>query len=263
MPDLSKIVLVVILFSVIAMSLWHLRWCLSRNEEVKYNSWREPLHVPVWPFPSIERTPRAARLVETQSGLEPDADLLPDSTTKRHRSHYTLVALAAGLIMTTANPHWQAVVPRVQRLKSPKLAHIPGAQETAYDPPLFPTLPHSPLCRKPSYGSFGSTTISRRSPKKSSPMMTPYGGQGIGIQGIRISSSFEAAIDTGMSSHYKVPSNHSRTPRIGQPRQLAELVIPKGRVLTPERTTVVHKSDRYNWRPGSIVVAALQRRRRL
>ena len=208
------------------MSLWHLRWYLSRNEEVKYNSWREPLHVPVWPFPSVERTPRAARVVETQSGLEPDADLLPDSTAKRHRSHYTLVALAAGPIMTIANPHWQATVPRVQHLKSPNW-HI--SRERRRRRMMHLASSHFiTRCSADSLHMVHSVPPpSPGSPKKSSPMMTPYGGQGLGIQDLRINSSFEAAIDIGMSSHYKVPSNHSRTPALDSPVHLSNWPSPK------------------------------------
>ena len=222
------------------MSLWQLRWYLSKNEEVNYNSWRERLHLPVWLFPSVERTPRAALLKR-----KPESSLTPIFfRTPRPKgtglTTRTLAALAAGPITTIANPHWQATVPRVQHLTSPKLAHIPGAQETTYDPPRFPVLHHSPLCQKPSYGSFGSTTISNnRSPEKSLPIMTTYGGTGLGIQGIRINSSFEAATGIGMGSHYKVPWNRARSPTPnGRVHVLncSSPKSPKGRVLTPEST---------------------------
>ena len=219
------------------MSLWQLRWYLSKNEDVKYNSWRERLHVPVWLFPSVERTPRAALLKrKADSSLTPIFFRTPRPKGTGFTTH-TLAALAAGPITTIANPHWQATVPRVQHLKSPKLAHIPGAQETTYDPPRLSALHHSPLCRKPSYGSFGSTIISKRSPKKSSPMMTTHGVQGLGIQGLRINSSFEAATGIGMGSHYRVPSNHTRTPALDSPVHLSNWSSPKGRVLTPGHTT--------------------------
>src|SRR5258706_5261357 len=218
------------------MSLWQLRWYLSKNEDVKYNSWRERLHVPVWLSPSVERTPRAALLKrKADSSLTPIFFRTPRPKCTGLATH-TLAALAAGPITTIANPHWQATVPRVQHLTSPKLAHIPGAQEATYDPPRFPALHRSPLCRKLSYGSFGSTTISKRSPKKSSPMLTTYVGQGLGIQGLRINSSFDAATGFMMRSPVQVPSDHKRSPALGSPVHLSKWPSPKGRVFTPERT---------------------------
>ena len=216
------------------MSLWQLRWYLSKNEEVNYNSWRERLHLPVWLFPSVERTPRAALLKrKADSSLTPIFFRTPRPKGTGLTTR-TLAALAAGPITTIANPHWQVTIPRVQHLRSPKLAHIPGAQETTYDPPRFPVLHHSPLCQKPSYGSFGSTTISDRSPEKSSPITKTYGGQGLGIQGLQINSSFEAATGIGMGSHYKVP--YARSPTPNGRVHLSNCSSPKGRVLTLEPT---------------------------
>ena len=218
------------------MSLWQLRWYLSKNEEVNYNSWRERLHVPVWLFPSVERTPRSALLKrKADSSLTPIFFRTPRPKGTNLTTR-TLAALAAGPITTIANPHWQVTVPRGQHLTSPKLAHIPSAQEMTYDPPRVPVLHHSPLCQKPSYGSFGSTTLSNRSPEKSSPMMTTYDGQGLGIKGLRINSSFEAATGIGMGSHYRAPWNHARSSTPNVPVHLSNCSSPKGRVLTPEPT---------------------------
>ena len=146
----------------------------------------------------------------------------------------TLVALAAGPIATIANPHWHPTAASVQRPTSPKLAHIPGAQETTYDPPRFPALHHSPHCRKPSHATTTTTNSSNRSPEKSSPMMTTYDCQGLGIQGLRINSSFEAATGIGMGFHYKVPSNHAKSRASNNRNHLPILSSPKGRILTPE-----------------------------
>jgi len=216
------------------MSLWQLRWYLSKNEDVKYNSWRERLNVPVWLLPAVERTPRAALLKrKADSSLTPIFFRTPRPKCTGITTR-TLAALAAGPITTIANPHWQSTVTKVQRPTSPKLAHIPGAQETTYDPPRFPALHHSPHCRKPSYGSFDSTN---RPPDKSSPMMTTHGCHGLGIQGLRVNSSFEAATGIGMGSHYKVPSKQPQSPAPADRIHLPNRSSPKGRVLTPVPTT--------------------------
>jgi len=236
------------------MSLWQLRWFLSGNEDVKYNSWRERLHVPAWLFPSVERTPRAASLKHTtDSSLTPIFFRTPrpkctDLTTR------TLATLAAGPITTIANPHWQAKVPGVQRLTSPKLAHISGAQEMTHNPPPFPALHPSQHCRTPSYGSFGSTTTSSRSREKSPPKTAIYGGKGLGIPGLRINSSFEAATGIGMGSNYNVPLNRARLPTPDSRTHLSSRSSPKGRVLTPE-PTILEKE------PAQIRPAQLARRR--
>jgi len=220
------------------MSLWQLRWYLSRNEDVKYKSWRERLHVPAWLFPAVERTPRAATTKRmSDSSLTPIFFRTPRPKCTTH----TLAALAAGPITTIANPHWQATVPGVQPLKSPKLAYLSGTKEATHNPPHSP-MPHHPAKR--SYGSIGSTasrtTTSSRPPKKSpliGPQGTTYGGQGLGIQGLRINSSFEAATGIGMGSTYKVPlrlahrpTPDSRTPVSGWSPHKG------GRLLTPGLT---------------------------
>jgi hypothetical protein len=196
------------------MSLWQLRWYLSRNEDVKYNPWRERLHLPTWLFAGVERTPRVATMKRvSDSSLTPIFFRTPRPQRTGATTH-TLAALAAGPIATIGNPHWQATVREAQRqrLTSPKLAHLSGTQEPTYNPPLFPALHRSELCPMPSYGSIGSTksrtTISSRCSEKSPLLRSQgpmFGGQGLGIQGLRVNSSFEAATGIGMGSNYKVP----------------------------------------------------------
>jgi hypothetical protein len=215
------------------MSLWQLRWFIKRNEDVKYNSWRERLHVPPWLFPSVKRTPRAAAMKRnslSESSLTPIFFRTPRPKRTDHTTH-TLAALAGGSITTIGNPHWQATVRGAQRLTSPKLAHLSGTQEATYSPPRFAALHHPALRRKPSYGSIGSTA-SRSTITSRSPAGRPiYGGPGLGIKGLRVNSSFEAATGIGMGSHYKVPSYLAVPPTPNSPVSLSS---PNGRLLTPE-----------------------------
>jgi hypothetical protein len=225
------------------MSLWQLRWYLSRNEDVKYNSWRERLHIPVWLFPSAERVTPRATLMKRNSSMS-DSSLTPIffRTPRPKRTDlttHTLAALAAGPIATIGNPHWQSTIPGWQRLRSPNLAHLAGTQEATYNPPSFPVR-HPAIRPKPSYGSIDSTaprtTTPNRSPKKK-PQMTPqrnmYGGQGLGIQGLRVNSSFEAATGIGMGSNYRIPSPLEPPPTPDCRTPLRSWLPPKGRLLTP------------------------------
>jgi hypothetical protein len=67
--------------------------------------------------------------------------------------------------------------------------------------------------------------------------MATYGRHGLGIQGLRINSSFEAATGIGMGSHYKVPSKHVQSPTPDTHIDLPSWSSSKGRILTPGPTT--------------------------
>ena len=160
-----------------------------------------------------------------------------DLTTTTH----TLAALAAGPIATVGNPHWQAKASGLQRLTSPKLARLSGTQEATHNPPLFSPLHHSEPRYKASYGSIGSTasrttTLSSRSSERSPSMRFQggiYSGEGLGIQGLLVNSSFEAATGIGMGSNYRIPS-HLALPHTPDNRiALSSRSSPRGRLLTP------------------------------
>ena len=88
------------------MSLWQLRWYLVKNEDVKYKSWRERLHLPVWLFISGERTPRAAASMKrvSDSSLTPIFFRTPRPKRTNIATTHTLAALAVGPITTIGNP---------------------------------------------------------------------------------------------------------------------------------------------------------------
>jgi len=59
-------------------------------------------------------------------------------------------------------------------------------------------------------------------------MTAIYGGQGLGIQGLRDKSSFEAATGIGMGSNHKVPLNRARLPTPDSCAHLSSRSSPQG-----------------------------------